>query len=104
MKGRVLLTLLFVAFLALGISSLNDLKQEITSLPPAEKTAACIAPPVALPEESELHAAALPHASAIESRAAAVPPQDRCENAAPPLLQSYYLACYQAFHFSDCAG
>lgn len=106
MKGRILLALLFVAFLALGISSLNDLQQEMHALPPQQKTAVYIAsPPAALPDHSDMQADALPKVADAAGKTAAPPVHiSRCVYHAPKLLQSYYLACYQAFHFSDCAG
>jgi len=105
MKGRILLALIFVAFLALGISSLNDLQQEMHSLPPPQKTAVYIAPPAPLPERVGPVSAALPKAALPDLHAFAPPAQSlRPAAFAPQLLQSYYLAFYQAFHFSDCAG
>ena len=105
MKGRVLFALLFAALIALGISSLHDMQASSASLPPPERTAVYIAaPPAQLPHFSAPAplAAFAPYSAFIQQSAPQPPP--RCAAAAPPLEQSYYLAFYQAFHFSDRAG
>lgn len=103
MKMRILFALLFALFMAKGISSLNAMQARQAALPPPERAALHIA---ALPLPAEKEGASPPvhplPAAARACRAPSTPPARM--QSAPPLVQSYYLARYQAFHYSDCAG
>lgn len=104
MKGRILFALMFAALMALGISSLNDLQAQKAELSPLERAAVHLAalPPQADPADDA--AALIAKAPPAEQHLTA--PQPACirYTQAPQMLQSYYIACYQAFHYSDCAG
>lgn len=104
MKGRILFALVFVALIALGIATLGEMHSESLALPPAQKTAVYIAAlPAELPEPPSAPAAALSVAQASAQILPATPAAAQTL-VSPPLLQSYHLAFYQAFHFSDRAG
>lgn len=103
MKGRILFALLFAALMALGISSLNDLQAQKAALPPPERVVLHLAVlPPAEPENASVSAEkALPVIESFHMTAQQEQPRTQ---SVPPLLQSYYLAWYQAFHYSDRAG
>ncbi len=103
MKGRILFALMFAALMALGISSLNDLQAQKAALPLSERAAAHVAalPPVKMQSASVSAEKALP----APQISGILPQQARAlSQNMPPLLQSYYLFSYQAFHYSDRAG
>lgn len=104
MKGRILFALLFSALMALGISSLNDLQAQKAALPPLERAAVHLAalPPQADPADDA--AALIAKAPPAQQHFSAPQIAFSQPAQAPQVLQSYYLTCYQAFHYSDCAG
>ena len=104
MKGRILFALVFAALIALGITTFGEMHSQSAALPPAQKTAVYIA---ALPADlsdappvpSQVASVARAHTQITTAAPVLVKFFDK-----PPLLQSYHLAFYQAFHFSDRAG
>lgn len=104
MKGRILFALMFAALMALGISSLNDLQAQKAALPPMERAAVYLTalPPQADPAEDA--AALFAKAPPAQQHFSAPQITFLRHTQAPQVLQSYYLAYYQAFHYSDCAG
>lgn len=106
MKGRVLFALLFIALVALGISSLYDMQETAASLPLAQKATAYIAAlPAPTPDTAEEDSPLTEKATLRQEVTACQPPAPlRCRSGAPLIDTSYYLAFYQAFHFSDRAG
>lgn len=105
MKGRILFALLFAALMALGISSLNDLQAQKAALPVQKRAAAYIAvlPPSAdQTDETSVSPEKAP--PVLQASAPSPRPSVSTQAAAPQIKSSYYLACYQAFHYSDCAG
>ena len=105
MKGRLLFALLFVCLLALGIASLNDMQATAASLPP-EVRAAAFVPSLPDPAQKETPAPLSPEKAVLHKAHCFYQPLlDSCiKEEAPPLLQSFYRAFYQAFHYSDRAG
>lgn len=106
MKGRVLFALLFVALIALGISSLYDMQETAASLPLEQKATAYIAAlPAPMQDMAEEDSPRMEKVPLSQYLTACQPPAPlRCRSGAPLINTSYYLACYQAFHFSDRAG
>ena len=105
MKGRILFALLFAALMALGIAALDDIQLESSRLPVQSRLTAFItavpAPEApAAPENVQTAEKSAVHAPSVPLQA----PRIAYRETAPVLMQSYYLAHYQAFHYSDRAG
>jgi len=105
-KGRILFALVFVAFLALGIHSLGDLQSQAALLPAQSRLTVYVS---AAPAAADTRSAPEPaqDLQQTEDRTCSLPPapsRSVLSVRAPKLQKSYYLACYQAFHYSDCAG
>lgn len=91
--------------MALGIVSLGDMQLEAALLPAQSRltvyiTAAPVPDVPAAPENMQAAEKTVSHAPPVPVREPCVSRGEK----APVLQQSYYLAHYQAFHYSDRAG